>query len=70
MHLCGLFAVRAYGIPYPPNHSLFVYRSIYDYHIPDVAGICAWCDLSLPCPCHCHCLYLVFSCLLMYSFHF
>lgn len=42
MHLCGLFAVRAYGIPYPPNHSLFVYRSIYDYHIPDVAGICAW----------------------------
>ena len=40
--LCGLFASRAYKVPYPPPHSLFVYKRQYDYDIPDLAGICAW----------------------------
>jgi hypothetical protein len=42
MLLCGLFAVKAFSIPYPPPHSLFVYKRLYDYDIPYTCQVCAW----------------------------
>ena len=29
MSLCALFAMQAYKVPYPPSHSLFVYKQVY-----------------------------------------